>query len=75
MPPLSEPSLSNKQDNIDGVRMQQLSEEEVSGDEDVDYENIVYKQKPPKAVKSKSKAATRKSSRKPVKTEYYECSD
>lgn len=70
-----ESSLLN-QDNVDGIRKQELSDEEVS--EDLKYENIesvVNKPKSSKVGKQRGKASTRKRNRKPVKTEYYECSD
>lgn len=76
LPPISESSSSsNKQDNVDGIKMQELSEEEIS--EDLDYENIdnvVCKPKSSKVGKPRAKT-TRKSNRKTVKTEYNECSD
>lgn len=79
MPPIAESSLPRK-DSVDGLTMQEFIEEEAAAcDDDLNYfetiENVVHKPKCSKVGKSKTKAATRKSNRKPPKTEYNECSD
>lgn len=82
MPSLSDSSITNKQDYCDGVQRshsaQFLPDESLSEeDDDMDhYENVLPKPKPSsKLPKAKSKVATRKSSRKNLKTEYCEYSD